>query len=269
MPNGSRKARGSAPPFRLIVFGHLSRNRRLGALLDALAQIRERGQLRLDVYGQLWNQKEVSDRVNALGLGELVTLHGYVSESELDEALARAQLAVNLRYPTMGEASLTQLQIWEARAAVARDAADGYKNSPAGRSPSCDRGAKSRTSKDTCARSSPTAALCRDGENGRRALEEFHAPNLTHGPHEFRRRSREPANALGGLRPGGARRAELGAWIEPAVAERTVPARREEIRALSAIQRLRWPPSGEKSFRRDRRKLQHWNRCITLTRGLR
>ena len=52
-------------------------------------------------------------RVELLGLRERVTFHGYVSEAELEAALDDADLAVNLRYPTMGEASGSQLRIWD------------------------------------------------------------------------------------------------------------------------------------------------------------
>jgi hypothetical protein len=41
-----------------------------------------------------------------------VTIHGFVPEVELDRALASAHLALNLRYPTKGEASGSQLRIW-------------------------------------------------------------------------------------------------------------------------------------------------------------
>src|SRR5262249_29819176 len=46
------------------------------------------------------------------GLKSNVTLHGLARESKLEEALNRAHLAINLRYPTMGEASGSQLRIW-------------------------------------------------------------------------------------------------------------------------------------------------------------
>jgi tRNA (mo5U34)-methyltransferase len=41
-----------------------------------------------------------------------VTLHGFVPDAELDRALDAAQMALNLRYPTKGEASYSQLRIW-------------------------------------------------------------------------------------------------------------------------------------------------------------
>ena len=43
----------------------------------------------------------------------MVSVHGYAPEPELDQALDGASLAINLRYPTMGEASASQLRIWD------------------------------------------------------------------------------------------------------------------------------------------------------------
>ena len=48
----------------------------------------------------------------SLGIGHLVELHGFVPKAELDRGIARAHLAVNLRHPTMGEASASQLRTW-------------------------------------------------------------------------------------------------------------------------------------------------------------
>jgi hypothetical protein len=41
-----------------------------------------------------------------------VTLHGFVPEETLITALDAAHLALNLRYPSAGEASASQLRIW-------------------------------------------------------------------------------------------------------------------------------------------------------------
>ncbi len=43
----------------------------------------------------------------------MVTLHGFVPAEDLEAALTSAHLAINLRFPTMGEASVSQLQIWD------------------------------------------------------------------------------------------------------------------------------------------------------------
>ena len=111
-PGGAVSGAGG-PPFRLIVFGYVGRNRQLDELLAALAAFPGKDRFRLDVYGQLLiDEGRVRARIAELGLDERVTLRGFVPERELDEALGRAHLAVNLRYPTMGEASGSQLRIW-------------------------------------------------------------------------------------------------------------------------------------------------------------
>jgi glycosyltransferase involved in cell wall biosynthesis len=97
---------------RLIVFGYIGRNRRLDDVLEALAGLQERERFRLDIYGQLLYREAVEERIRSLQLGKLVKLHGLVSEAKLDDALSKSHLAINLRNPTMGEASGSQLRIW-------------------------------------------------------------------------------------------------------------------------------------------------------------
>lgn len=102
------------PPFRLIVFGYIGRNRRLEQVLEALAAFPAKEQFRLDIYGQvLIDERHLRARIRSLGLKQSVKLHGFVPEEELDAALAASHLAINLRYPTMGEASGSQLRIWK------------------------------------------------------------------------------------------------------------------------------------------------------------
>jgi len=100
-------------PYRIIIFGYIDVNRRLDALLQAIAGLPERDQFCLDIYGQLWDHDYVHRQIQSLGLQELVTWHGFVSEAELNAALETSHLGINLRYPTMGEASLSQLQMWD------------------------------------------------------------------------------------------------------------------------------------------------------------
>ena len=101
------------PPYRLVVFGYLSRNRRLGALLEALAGLDEREQFRLEICGQLWDEANTRTQIERLGLSSLVKLRGFLPESLVEQKLSTADLAINLRYPSMGEASLSQLQFWD------------------------------------------------------------------------------------------------------------------------------------------------------------
>lgn len=109
-----RSTRPHAPghPYRLIVFGFINRNRRLDALLQALAQFPRKDRFVLDIYGEIWDLAHIRQQIQSLGLGRQVNLHGFVSEPDLDRALANTDLAINLRYPTVGEASISQLRIW-------------------------------------------------------------------------------------------------------------------------------------------------------------
>jgi glycosyltransferase involved in cell wall biosynthesis len=108
-------ARSAAPgpPYRLIVFGYLGRNRRLGAVLEALAAIGKREQFRLDICGELWDEGQVRTQIERLGLSSIVNLHGFLPDDQVEQKLSTAHLAINLRYPSMGEASLSQLQFWD------------------------------------------------------------------------------------------------------------------------------------------------------------
>lgn len=108
-----RKERhANGPPYRLIVFGFINRNRRLDVLLQALAQFPQKDIFLLDIYGEVWDPGHIRKQIQSLGLDRQVTLRGFAPESDLDVALNSADLAVNLRYPTMGEASISQLRIW-------------------------------------------------------------------------------------------------------------------------------------------------------------
>jgi glycosyltransferase involved in cell wall biosynthesis len=112
---GSAPRRPLHPPYRLVIFGYLHHNRRLDAVLRALAGLdsAERAQLVLDIFGELWDEIHVRELISTLRLDDIVSIHGFVPEEELDDALGAAHLAINLRYPSMGEASGSQLRIWD------------------------------------------------------------------------------------------------------------------------------------------------------------
>lgn len=99
-------------PYQLIIFGHLGTNRRLDSVLRALTFFPKKEQFELHIYGAISNEKEIKNRIIELGLSDIVRIHGFVDNETLGNALDKADLAVNLRHPTMGEASLSQLQIW-------------------------------------------------------------------------------------------------------------------------------------------------------------
>jgi glycosyltransferase involved in cell wall biosynthesis len=111
--NTRAKGFDESEPFRLIVFGSIGRNRQIIELLRALGTMVERMRFRLDIYGDIWDLPPVTAEIREFDLADTVTVHGYVPEAELNSALDRADLAINLRFPTMGESSISQLQIWE------------------------------------------------------------------------------------------------------------------------------------------------------------
>lgn len=105
------KARAANDPYRLTVFGFLGPNRKLPLLFRALATFPDRDRFRLDIFGTMDGQEKMHQLVCRLGLAETVTLHGFVSASELDTALRQTDLVVNMRDPSMGEASGSQLHL--------------------------------------------------------------------------------------------------------------------------------------------------------------
>jgi glycosyltransferase involved in cell wall biosynthesis len=113
LPELNPKPDAAADPYRLTVFGFLGPNRKLPLLLRALAMFPKRRRFRLDIFGTMEGQEKMQQLVCRLGLSESVTLHGFVTASELDAALRQTDLVVNLRDPSMGEASGSQLHLWQ------------------------------------------------------------------------------------------------------------------------------------------------------------
>ncbi|MEP6821070.1 MAG: glycosyltransferase [Chthoniobacterales bacterium] len=99
--------------YRIVVFGFLGANRRLHSVLQTLHLFPDRSRFHLDVYGTIAQEKAFDRAVKELGLSAHVTAHGFVTETDLNAALARSDLALNLRDPTMGEVSASQLRIWQ------------------------------------------------------------------------------------------------------------------------------------------------------------
>lgn len=103
----------TAPPYQLIAFGIMGSNRRLEPFLEAWGSVPEKSAFRLLVAGRVWNRDYLQRRIRELGLEDLIHICGYLTDDELHSELARSDLGINLRYPTMGEASLSQLLMWE------------------------------------------------------------------------------------------------------------------------------------------------------------
>lgn len=109
---GNLSQKNEKIPYKLIIFGFIAKNRRLDSILKALSKFKHKDSFQLNIYGQLWDENYISRQIEELDLENIVTIHGFVTDNELDSALSHANLAINLRYPTMGEASGSQLRIW-------------------------------------------------------------------------------------------------------------------------------------------------------------
>jgi glycosyltransferase involved in cell wall biosynthesis len=106
------RERTPGQPCRLITFGHMGPNRGLETLVNALAGFPKR-QVVVDIYGTITNDDEIRRLIAERDLENTICLHGYVPDQELEVALNSSDLAINLRYPTMGEASISQLRVWD------------------------------------------------------------------------------------------------------------------------------------------------------------
>lgn len=176
--SGSWWQRATGPPYTIVVFGHSNPYRRLDALLKALAEFPDKDRFRLHILGSLSYDGHLRAQVRSLGLRRLVKLRGFVSEVRLDRALADADLAVNLRYPTMGEASGGQLRIWDHALPALVTRAGWYSSLPE------DAVAFVRPEHEIAdIQAHLTAFLANPdrfrkmGQNGRRILEEHHSPS--------------------------------------------------------------------------------------------
>lgn len=83
------------PSGRLIGIGNLYEAKGWEDLFDALGLLRERGRaLHLDVYGDGVLRAKLEAQLSRLGLGDLVTLHGWRPKDEVAEQLRRSELFV-------------------------------------------------------------------------------------------------------------------------------------------------------------------------------
>ena len=97
----------------LVICGYLnSPNRRLMEVLEAMSAFPRREKIFLHVAGAIAEPQPLEERIRSLGLEGNVKLYGYMSEKALSQLLDKAHMAVNLRWPSMGEASGAQIRFW-------------------------------------------------------------------------------------------------------------------------------------------------------------
>ena len=80
-----------SPEPRVVVLGRVVPQKRVEIALEAVAALRERVPgLQLDVVGSGWWEPNLRELATQLGVEDLVTFHGHVSEVEKHQLLARA-----------------------------------------------------------------------------------------------------------------------------------------------------------------------------------
>jgi glycosyltransferase involved in cell wall biosynthesis len=111
-PPTPRTPRPSRGPLRLGVFGWIEPHKRVDQILAAMAELRRRGvDIRLDICGPAGaTMGELVDQIGALGLSSVVQLRGHLEHATFLSEIAGVDLCVNLRDPTMGEASAVVTQ---------------------------------------------------------------------------------------------------------------------------------------------------------------
>lgn len=172
---------GGAPddtvPGRLVLFGILGRNRRIPEILRAIASHPRRDELTLHVYGTYDDPAGLEALIRTFDLSRRVVVHGYVPDDVLDEAIRSAALVLNLRFPSMGEASASQLRAWSLGKATVVTPVGWYAELPPDAvlsAPLSDEQGALREA-FTLALDEP-ARLRAVGENGRRRLVDRHRP---------------------------------------------------------------------------------------------
>ena len=99
---------------RFVFCGHVGPNRRLIEFFEAWGELNSPELIHLELFGNIRSKRQLLQYAEHFGVAEYLTLRGYVSDAELDQALLYADFAINLRWPTMGEASASQLRYWAA-----------------------------------------------------------------------------------------------------------------------------------------------------------
>ena len=112
-PARAERAESSAA-LRFVFCGHVGPNRRLVEFMEAWGQLASPERISLDLFGNISSNRQLLQYAEHFGVAEHIRFRGYVSDAELEEALHSSDFAINLRWPTMGEASASQLRYWSA-----------------------------------------------------------------------------------------------------------------------------------------------------------
>ncbi len=88
-------------PLRLLYLGNIGRSQALDTVVEGVALARAQGHdVRLDIAGSGEREAELNQAIQSAGVGDVVSLHGFLSGKELEALVARAHVGVN---PVRGE----------------------------------------------------------------------------------------------------------------------------------------------------------------------
>lgn len=108
-PAASDQSSDQRKKLSLLVFGYLGHNRGLEQLCELVASMPD---VELNLAGQIGPETLRAKIDGMKAAGCRIIDHGFVSEPALDRLIRTAELVVNLRYPSMGEVSGSQLRIF-------------------------------------------------------------------------------------------------------------------------------------------------------------
>ena len=101
-----------ASTIKFIFCGHVGPNRRLEQFMRSWGRLDGPERFSFSLFGNISQPEQLLDCARENGLDGLVKIEGFVDEDALEKALREAHFAINLRWPTMGETSSSQLRYW-------------------------------------------------------------------------------------------------------------------------------------------------------------
>jgi glycosyltransferase involved in cell wall biosynthesis len=95
----------------LASFGYATRAKRISTILETIAEVRaQHNNLLYVIVGALEDQTGILRQIEALRLEEFVLVTGHVEMPEFLKWMSRADIILNLRYPSAGEMSSTLIR---------------------------------------------------------------------------------------------------------------------------------------------------------------
>lgn len=112
LPAAKGTNEGMAPGATVIAsFGYATHAKRISTILESVAQILpEHPDVRYVIVGSVEDPAWLQQRIDSLNIGQAVVVTGHVEMPNFLIWMARADIVVNLRYPSAGEMSATLIQ---------------------------------------------------------------------------------------------------------------------------------------------------------------